>query len=188
MNIIMISGKSGSGKDTFANILKEKLSEKQQKVIIIHFADLVKFYAKKYYEWDGNKDEVGRSLLQQIGTTIMRNYNNRYWGDIVGQFLAAITPYNTFDVCLIPDWRFISEFEAICDYNDNVTTVRINRKDENGNHYINPVMTHEQYWHQSEIELDDFNFEWVIENTSKDLDNLCYAAEILIKEINNELF
>ena len=184
MKIVMISGKSGSGKDTFANILKEKLVEKQQKVLIIHFADLVKFYAKKYYDWNGNKDKDGRALLQRIGTTIMRGYNNRYWGDIVGQFLAAITPYKTFNICLIPDWRFISEFEAIYNYNNNIITVRINRKDENGNHYINPAMTHEQYWHQSEIELDDFNFEWIIENSSKDLSNLYCVADIFIKENN----
>ena len=54
----------------------------------------------------------------------------------------------------------------------------------NGNHYINPAMTHEQYWHQSEIELDDFNFEWIIENSSKDLSNLYCVADIFIKENN----
>lgn len=183
MKILMISGKSASGKDTFANILKQKIEEKNKKVLVVHFADLVKFYAKQYYNWNGQKDENGRALLQKIGTTIMRGYNNRYWGDIVSQLIAGVSPYNDFNICLIPDWRFISEFEAIYNYNKDIITIRINRKDENGNHYINPAMTHEQYWHQSEIELDSFNFEWIIENKSRNLENLNYAAEILLKEI-----
>lgn len=184
MKTILISGKSASGKDTFANILNQKLTEKNYKILVAHFADLVKFYAKQYYNWNGEKDESGRALLQKIGTTIMRNYNNRYWGDIIAQLIAGVSPYNDFDICLIPDWRFISEFEAIATYCNDIITVRINRKDENGNHYINPSMTHEQIWHQSEIELDNFNFEWIIENTSKNLENLQYAADIFIKENN----
>ena len=50
MKVILISGKSASGKDTFANILFKKLTEKNHKVLIAHFADLVKFYAKQYYK------------------------------------------------------------------------------------------------------------------------------------------
>jgi len=184
MKIILISGKSASGKDTFAKILSNKLIDQNKKVMIAHFADLVKFYATQYYNWNGEKDEAGRALLQKIGTTIMRGYNDRYWGDIIGQLIAGISPYNDFDICLIPDWRFYSEFDAITDYCNDVITVRINRKDENGNYYINPSMTHEQIWHQSEIELDNFNFEWIIENTSKNLENLQYAADIFIKENN----
>ena len=184
MKVILISGKSASGKDTFANILYKKLIEQNYKVLIAHFADLVKFYAKQYYNWNGEKDESGRALLQKIGTTIMRGYNDRYWGDIIAQLIAGVSAYNDFDICLIPDWRFISKFEAITSYCNDVITIRINRKDENGNHYMNPSMTHEQIWHQSEIELDNFNFEWIIENKCKHLENLEYTADIFIKENN----
>ena len=184
----MISGKSGSGKDTFAQILKDLLKQNDKQTLIIHFADLVKFYATQYFQWNGEKDEEGRALLQKIGTTIMRGRYPTYWAEIVAKFIDAIGDLNFFDYILIPDWRFINEFETVYDYakyfNQKVITVRINRKKENGDFYLNPIMTHEQYLHQSEIELDNFNFEWIIENTDKDLDNLCYAAEIFIKENN----
>lgn len=35
MKILMISGKSGSGKDTFANIMREKL-EKQDVIVLLY--------------------------------------------------------------------------------------------------------------------------------------------------------
>ncbi len=38
------------------------------KVLIAHYADLVKYVAKTFFEWNGEKDEYGRSLLQHIGT------------------------------------------------------------------------------------------------------------------------
>ena len=39
MIAITISGKSGSGKDTFADILKEELEKLNKRVLVIHFAD-----------------------------------------------------------------------------------------------------------------------------------------------------
>lgn len=183
MKTILISGKSASGKDTFANMLKEKYEAQNKKVLILHFADLVKFYAKQYWGWNGEKDEKGRALLQEIGTHIMRKYDDKYWGNIIGELIGGINEYDWyfFDRFIIPDWRFISEFESVSNY-CKVITVRINRKDENGNYYMNPNMNHGQRWHQSEIELDDFNFEWIIENCG-DLEQLKEAADYFIKEI-----
>ena len=159
----MISGKAGHGKDTAAKMIADYLTAKEYKILIVHFADLVKFYASQYFNWDGEKNEDGRFLLQWIGTHLMRTNYPTYWAEIIGQFIDAITKTNKFDVILIPDWRFINEYETIYDYaqlqNNEVITLRIIRPN-----YVNPNMTKEQQQHISEIELDDFAFDWIIEN------------------------
>lgn len=157
----MISGKSGSGKDAAAFLFKEKL-EKNNKIVFIHFADLVKYYAFHYYDWNGEKDEEGRTLLQYIGTHLMRGYDPEYWARIIAEFLAASS--KEFDYALIPDWRFINEYEVMSDYNKDILTIRINRYNEDGSLYINPSLTPEQISHISENELNDFYFDYVIDN------------------------
>jgi len=139
MKVIMLSGKSGSGKDTIANLIENQLKQINYNTLIIHFADLVKYYAIQYYKWDGEKDERGRNLLQGIGTHMMRNYDPDYWASIVAKFIGAAK--NDFDVVLIPDWRFINEYERVCDHNQKVITVRVNRYNEDGSDYKNPNMT-----------------------------------------------
>ncbi len=53
MEIIIISGKSGSGKDTFAEMMRRKLEAAGCKCLTAHYADLVKHYADIYYAWNG---------------------------------------------------------------------------------------------------------------------------------------
>ena len=180
MKIIMISGKSQSGKDAIAKILEKDLKEKGYSVLTIHFADLVKFYAKQYYNWNGEKDHDGRALLQMIGTTIMRSRYPTYWAEIVAKFIDAVEELNCFQIVLIPDWRFINEYETVYDYakklNQEVITIRINRYNKDGSLYINPQMNEQQASHISECELDNFAFNWVIENkgTLEDLKDSAY--------------
>ena len=189
MKIIMISAKSQHGKDTVAKLMKEELEQKGKNVLIIHFADLVKHYAYDYYNWDGNKDENGRNLLQTIGTTILRARWPEYWAEIVGKFLDAIgdledTNYG-FNYVLIPDWRFINEYEVVYDYaaiqNNETITIRVVRYDENGLDWKNPNMTSDQLNHISECELDNFAFNWIIENC-RGLENLEGSVDEIMKE------
>ena len=175
----MISGKSQSGKDTFGRILKEQLEMQNKKVLLIHFADPVKWLARDFFNWDGNKDIEGRHLLQWIGTDTMRKKYPSYWAEIIAKFISTYEAY--FDYCLICDWRFKNEFETVCDYNQNVITVRINRYQNNENYY-NPNMTLEQRWHISECEIDDFPFEWIIENRN-DITTLEESAKFLLEHI-----
>ena len=183
MKVIMLSGKSSSGKDAVANALENKLKKLNQRVLIIHFADLVKYYAIQYYKWNGEKDEVGRNLLQTIGTGMMRNYDPDYWALIVAKFVDAAK--NDFDFTLIPDWRFINEYEGVANYNANVITIRVNRYNEDGSPYISPNMSEEQLTHVSENQLDNYSFNYIIENRSN-LEELEASADIVLEEIMKE--
>lgn len=166
----MISGKAGHGKDTVAQIMKEELENNGKKVLIIKFGDPVKWFAREYYNWDGEKGIEGRSLLQYIGTEMMRTYDKFYWGRFISEFIAA---NNDFDVALIPDWRFYSEETAIREDNKECYTLRIERPN-----FINPNMTEQQLKHISEIELDDYSFDYIICNDSPNLNEL-YKKVIL---------
>ena len=77
-NTILISGKSGSGKDMFAQFMKEELEKKGKRVLIMHYGDAVKWILRDYFNWDGNKDVVGRTLLQRIGTDVVRAKHPNY--------------------------------------------------------------------------------------------------------------
>lgn len=182
METMIISGKSASGKDTFANMMKEKLEQSGCKVLIIHFADLVKFYAKQYYNWDGTKNEEGRSLLQRLGTDLVRNKYPEYWAQAVAKFLVVMNENDEFDCAFIPDARFENEIEVVKYYIPNAITIRIKRYSD-GVQYFNPSFTEEQHKHPSETDLDDYcEFDYYIENHN--LKELQESAEFLLKVTN----
>ena len=177
--IFIISGKSGSGKDTFANIMREKLEEKNYKCITLHYADLVKYYCSQYYNWNGIKDEAGRTLLQTLGTDKVRTKFPDYWAEAIAKFLAAAA--NDFDFAFIPDARFPNEIEVVKKYNKNVVCIRIERLINEETKYINPAFTPQQLAHPSEISLDDYpDFNYIIENYDNNLDLLNESAETII--------
>ena len=183
MKVIMMSGKSGSGKDAVANAFTTKLEARNNRVLTIHFADLVKFYAIIYYKWNGEKDEAGRKLLQTIGTEMMRAYELDYWADIAAKFIDAAA--DDFDIALIPDWRFVNEYERVCHYNENVCAIRIERYNLDGTAYVNHSMTTEQLRHVSETQLDKFAFDYIIENR-EGLEALEDSVDVIIEDLMKE--
>ena len=62
--VICLSGKAQAGKDTSAEIIRKLLLGYGERVLIIHYADLLKFMCKQLFHWNGEKDERGRHLLQ----------------------------------------------------------------------------------------------------------------------------
>jgi len=158
MNIIMISGKAQSGKDVCAGLFKKELEKYNKKVLIIKFGDLLKFYCREYFDWDGNKDEYGRSLLQHVGTDIVRSQVESFWADRVSDFIKLF--YDKYDVVLIPDTRYPNEINTmIKDFpGDKINTVYIDRY-----HYINGL-TEKQLEHSSEKSLLKEEFDFYITN------------------------
>ena len=179
MQVIMVSGKSCSGKDTVAKRLQEQLEAKGATVLIIHFGDPVKWIARDFYNWNGEKDEAGRSLLQHIGTETMRAYYPTYWAEIISKFIAAA---HKWDFVIIPDWRFENEYYTVCNDNKDVTTIRINRYNNDGSPYINEKMTKKQANHISETELDHFPSNFIIENYGT-LEDLYASVDVIQKDI-----
>ena len=179
---IVLSGKSGSGKDMVAQFMKEELAKHGQRTLIIHFADALKWILRDYFNWDGKKDEVGRTLLQHVGTDIVRTTYPGYWTGIVVGLIKAFEPYSDFDVAIIPDARFENEVNIALENLNNCVSIRIERKNADGSEWINPVLTEEQRNHPSETSLDIFAFDYVIHN-DEGLELLRESAHTILEDL-----
>lgn len=157
MKIILISAKAQHGKDTSALILKEIYESKGKKVLITHFADLLKYICKQYFNWDGKKDEKGRTLLQYIGTDVIGAKNSAYWAEFVVGILQMFE--DEWDYVIIPDCRYPIELATVERVFDT-TVIRIERPGfDNG-------LTEAQKKHPSEVDMDHYSFDAVIPNAA----------------------
>lgn len=153
---IFITG--NSGKDTSAEIIKDNLESKGYKVLITHYADLLKFICKNFFGWNGEKDDAGRTLLQQVGTNCIREQDPDYWVDFVAN-LVRMFP-NKWDFVIVGDVRFPNELSRIADAGFPATHVRIIRPD------FESQLTEEQKHHPSETALNNIEPDFVIKNTT----------------------
>jgi len=161
MAIILISGKAGCGKDTAADHIVDVLNKNNQKTMKIAFANHLKYLAKQYFGWNGEKDAAGRSLLQTLGTDLIRNqYNEDFWVDNVADIIEIAKNFFDYQHFIISDWRFINEvnfIETIFGYL-KIIKVRIERPQ------YDKILNEEQEKHPSENDLDGFNFDYILIN------------------------
>ena len=122
--VICISGKAQHGKDTTATILRSILQTRGNKVIVFHYADLLKHLCREYFEWDGLKNDAGRTLLQYVGTDVVRTKRPNYWVDFAKDFFKLFE--DEWDYVLIPDCRFPNEVEVMKE-NFDAIHLRISR-------------------------------------------------------------
>lgn len=173
--IYLISGKAQNGKDSTADIMMKYLDGKSIK---IPFAKYLKIICKDYFNWSGEKDEIGREILQKTGTELIRDklgwqnfHANRVYEDIK---IAE----NEYDYFLIPDTRRRNEIYYIQTmFPYNTTTIRVERLG------FKSPLTEKQLKHISETDLDNFKFDYYIKSESG-LDNL--ENEILRVVFNKE--
>ena len=177
MKVICISGKAGSGKDTFANFLKMEIKERNKSVLITHYADLLKYICKQFFGWNGEKDEAGRTLLQQVGTNRIRAVSPDYWADFLVNFLGMFK--DEWDYVLIPDCRFPNEVELFRHYGFDTTLVRVERDAPS-------TLTEAQRNHPSETALDDYGFDYIVDNNHSLMMLQC-AAEELLDDLEGEV-
>ena len=179
MKIILIGNKARMGKDTFANMLKEELNER---AVIVHFADALKFVCKSYYEWNGEKDTNGRTLLQCVGQST-RDNDEHFWTDFIARLIKTNLSKN-YEYIIIPDWRYKEEYERLLRYfhYENIITVNITRFNSDFSPYIPNELTFEQRQHKSEIDLDTYVCQYYISNFT--LEKLRESAQTFVKEAN----
>lgn len=173
MKVILISGKAQHGKDTTAQFMKEALEERGKRVLIAHYGDLLKYICRTFFDWDGRKDEAGRSLLQRVGTDVIRRQDENFWVRFVVSILSFFP--HEWDYVLIPDCRFRNEVFHLRLTGYDLPDVhgihlRVVRPDfDNG-------LTEEQKAHPSETDLDGVLPDVLIANDGG-LDDLKTAVE-----------
>ena len=177
--IILFSGKAEHGKTTAAELLKNILEAEGQSVVITRYAYYLKDLAKRYCNWDGQKDAAGRRLLQVLGTDIIRqklNKPNFHVGRICEDIEIC---QDCVDYVLIDDTRFENEiYYPKAMFGDKVVAIRVIRTTPDFHSHL----SEEQLNHRSETALDSFKgFDFVIE--AKNIDELKYAMQELSKSI-----
>lgn len=156
MQVIAISGKAQHGKDTTAAMMKEALEADGYKVVVAHYADLLKHICRSFFGWDGQKDDAGRHILQYVGTDIIRKQHPDFWAEFVIDVLNLFP--NEWDYVLIPDCRFPNEICCLKDAGFDTVHLRVVR-----DNFISPL-TEEQRRHPSETALDGVEPDYYINN------------------------
>lgn len=180
--IIGLSGKAESGKDTFAKYATDVVNScakywNLKKVLVkrVGFADALKEEASLHYNWNGVKDEKGRSLLQELGQK-RREEDENYWVKKVFDNLRdemtlfhIKNPKPIHGVMFITDLRFKNEKEFLSNTDEfselfggtKFVSVRIERKGHSNR------LTNEQRKNISECDLDDEVFDYIVENNGE---------------------
>ena len=175
MKVICISGKAQHGKDTTAGLMKEMLQADGYKVLIVHYGDLLKYICKSFFDWNGEKDVYGRSLLQRIGTDVIRHQMPDYWVSFIADILGFFN--DEWDYVLIPDSRFPNEVDYLKERGFDVIHMRVIRQN-----FIS-VLTLDQQMHPSETALDNIVPDYYINNYGS-ITDLRETISRLITEIN----
>ena len=170
MKLILISGKAGHGKDTLAKFMKAELETTYKSVLIIHYGDLLKYICKQLFGWDGNKDEKGRTLLQYVGTDVIRKQKPDFWVGFIAEILTMFR--DEWDFVLIPDTRFPNEIEFLDKCQFDVRHVRITRPGYS-------ILTEEQQQHVSETALDNYKDIWYEADNSGTIEDLVHQAVLI---------
>ena len=173
--VICISGKAQHGKDTTATMLKSSLELMGNKVLIFHYADLLKYLCRQYFGWDGQKDDAGRTLLQYVGTDVVRAADPNYWVNFAVTFFKLFK--DEWDYILIPDCRFPNEINTMETHFDCMH-LRVNRRN------FDSPLSEEQRKHISETALDYYPYDEDVHNDST-LSALQETVNELAKLIDN---
>jgi dephospho-CoA kinase len=167
--IIGITGNKQHGKSTIANYLIDNFN-----YVELAFAKPLKDVCEILFDFDyeqlyGNKKEIiderwkqtPRKLFEYIGTELFRKQigevlpevNGEFWIKIIENKINTIIKNNENAKIVISDIRFQNELDFIKKLNYNVHTIKVIRPEKL-----------ENYTHDSEKNIQEFNTEYVFMN------------------------
>jgi hypothetical protein len=162
--VILISGKKRAGKDYIADIISKEFGFKKiafannlKEIISVTFnisldeLDLFKNEPQNFPIYFGDKKTDFRKILQRCGTAIKPIFGEDIWANLVKKRIEDLNSN-----VVISDFRFLSEYYTLEDLNP-LTIKVINRDLKDIDNHI------------SENELNDFNFDIILDNTSHKL-------------------
>ena len=174
--VILIAGKARAGKDTTALLLKEIYTEKGKKTINLAYGNYIKEYAKNISDWDGRDETKPRSLLQRLGTDIIRKDIDPNF--FVKRLCDDIKVYSYFfDVITVSDVRFPNEIDGPSAMFKDIIKIKIIRDNFVSN------LTDVEKKHITETALDNYNdFDYIIHNDGT-ISDLREKVEKIVEEL-----
>jgi len=162
LQIILVSGKSNVGKGVFSQKLEQLLKSQNKHVIRCSLSTYIRELTKKDFYWNGIDTLESRIFMGEVyrvGTDFYPHHMaRRVWE-------RDIEPYANKDtIAIVESFRekvnydyfdFLLQFKYI----DKLTTIRVIRPN------FNAIQNKEMENHVSESDLDDFKFDYVIENS-----------------------
>lgn len=174
LKILMLSGKSGCGKDTFFELSKNLFPSLN--IIRFSFADQVKEIALEI-GWDGVKDAKGIDFLQKISFAA-REYDDQIWLKKIDKILLPLKESTNVAILIVTDCRYENQIDYVKKIDNSTIAIRIERKTDNN-------LTILQKQHPTEISLDNYEkFDYFIENDT--IDNFKNQIINLINKIAYE--
>lgn len=174
MKLYLICGKARAGKDTFAKLIKQEEEKDNNKVCILKLTAPLYSWAEDYFNYDKEKDEKPRELLQTLGYDILQ-LKLKKKGFLLDYLITTIEVLdNYYDVGLITDGRLVHEIEVLKEKYPNIKTILLTNKQDN-------KLTNKEKNHQTEIDLDDYkDFDYIVEN--KDMESLKLEALKIVED------
>lgn len=174
MKLYLICGKARAGKDTFAKLIKQEEEKDNNKVCILKLTAPLYSWAEDYFNYDKEKDEKPRELLQTLGYDILQ-FKLKKKDFLLDYLITTIEVLdNYYDVGLITDGRLVHEIEVLKEKYPNIKTILLTNKQDN-------KLTNKEKNHQTEIDLDDYkDFDYIVEN--KDMESLKLEALKIVED------
>jgi dephospho-CoA kinase len=172
---ILLGGKAGVGKSASAEYLKDFLTYNFT-VKKDSFAYSLKECAAESFGWDGRKDIKGRKLLQDIGR-IGREYNEDIWVSKLLDRYKNIDISNRVHILLVDDFRFPNEYAFLCV--KSIFKVYCVKIDAPNKEILRNTTAYNDV---SETSLDDFRFDYVVDNSGS-FSDLYKSLDSLMNEI-----
>lgn len=174
--IFVVSGKANSGKDTTCSLIKNQVFVKNKKCINLQFSSYIKMYAKEISGWNGEEESKPRTLLQNLGTEVIRKKIDENF--FIKRIIDDIKVYSYyFDVITISDARFPIELDSIKNAFDNVYKIRVERPGFSNN------LTGKERKHETEIALDNYNDYDITITNDKTIDDLNKTIKDILMEM-----
>lgn len=172
MKIYLFSGKARHGKDSACNYIMSRIIKDGETVAKVANARRIKNLAREYLGWDGNKKNDGRSILQKIGTEVIRKKLDMpdFHAECMRDDIMILSEW--FDNFVACDVRFPNEIDIQRENFDDVVAIRVIREN------FATDLSYEQQSHESETALDDYKgFDYII--SAKNLSELYDELDIV---------
>lgn len=179
MELYLIAGKAGSGKDTLAKLMKEQLEQVGKNVCLLRLTNPLYEMAEQYFGYPNPRQNKPRSFLQTLGVEVIEEkLGKRYFlVDRLSEDISILDSF--FDVGIICDARLIKEIEELKRRYPDLVRIHIK------NSQLENSLTEQEKNHRTEVEAEQyFDYDEIVQNTT--LEELRIQAERIINKKRGE--